>query len=170
MRTAYELIADAVDLAGTYAEDGAPASARANLLRARALIDSALAHPAAGTPDFFLPGRTYANGDGFTAPEETTLFRAELITTHPVHKTLRAIGWQRTATSGSPWREASFDGAEFAEMRLLPEPDECTCVITCAEDPASACALSGQRHVHPDPSGLGTFGPCPEHPDAPGDL
>lgn len=46
---------------------------------------------------------------------------------------------------------------------------ECTCVHTCAEDPVTACSLSGTWHVHPD-DGLGIFGPCPEHPDAPGDL
>lgn len=46
---------------------------------------------------------------------------------------------------------------------------KCTCVHTCAEDPQTACSLSGQWHVHPD-NGLGIFGPCPEHPDAPGDL
>lgn len=46
--------------------------------------------------------------------------------------------------------------------------DVCTCVTDCAEDPATACSLSGEPHVHPD-NGEGTFGPCPFHPDAPGD-
>ncbi|MFJ4342660.1 hypothetical protein [Streptomyces sp. NPDC088915] len=48
--------------------------------------------------------------------------------------------------------------------------DECTCVTNCAEDPKTACALSGRRHVHPAiPGRPGVYGPCPEHPDAPGD-
>lgn len=38
----------------------------------------------------------------------------------------------------------------------------CTCIHTCADDPASACDLSGEWHVHPGE-------PCPQHPDAPGD-
>jgi hypothetical protein len=45
---------------------------------------------------------------------------------------------------------------------------ECTCVENCAEDPRTACSLSGIPHVHPD-DGSGTFGPCPVHPDRPGD-
>jgi len=45
---------------------------------------------------------------------------------------------------------------------------DCVCVHTCAEDAATSCSLSGQWHVHPD-DGSGTFGPCPIHPDAPGD-
>ncbi|REF00376.1 hypothetical protein DFJ69_5908 [Thermomonospora umbrina] len=47
--------------------------------------------------------------------------------------------------------------------------EECTCVFSCAEDRETACSLSGTWHVHPD-NGLGIFGPCPAHPDAPGDL
>ena len=46
---------------------------------------------------------------------------------------------------------------------------DCTCVFSCAEDPNTGCSLSGSWHVHPD-NGTGVFGPCPEHPDAPGDL
>lgn len=46
---------------------------------------------------------------------------------------------------------------------------DCTCVVSCDEDPDSACSLSGINHVHPD-DGSGTFGPCPLHPDAPGDV
>lgn len=46
---------------------------------------------------------------------------------------------------------------------------ECVCVFSCADDPATACSLSGVPHVHPlDAAGL--FGPCAVHPDAPGDL
>lgn len=45
--------------------------------------------------------------------------------------------------------------------------DGCTCVFSCADDPDTACHLSGQWHTHPDEEG--GFGPCPAHPDAPGD-
>lgn len=38
----------------------------------------------------------------------------------------------------------------------------CECVFSCADDPATACSLSGDWHVHPGE-------PCPVHPDAPGD-
>ena len=41
--------------------------------------------------------------------------------------------------------------------------EACTCVYSCADDPATACSLSGEFHVHPD------SGECPLHPDAPGD-
>jgi hypothetical protein len=38
----------------------------------------------------------------------------------------------------------------------------CACVFSCADDPATACSLSGEFHVHPGE-------PCQVHPDAPGD-
>ncbi|MEU0234102.1 MULTISPECIES: hypothetical protein [unclassified Streptomyces] len=50
----------------------------------------------------------------------------------------------------------------------LDEIQDCTCVEYCNEDLKTACALSGRRHVHPASQGAG-FGPCPVHPDAPGD-
>lgn len=59
--------------------------------------------------------------------------------------------------------------ADLPDDRNGVDPSECTCVVSCAEDPATACSLSGRPHVHPD-DGRGIFGPCPEHPDAPGDL
>lgn len=52
-----------------------------------------------------------------------------------------------------------------------PTSVECTCVHDCANDPATRCSLSGDWHVHPDdPQWPGIFGPCPIHPDAPGDA
>jgi len=53
--------------------------------------------------------------------------------------------------------------------REVAEASDCTCVFSCAEDPATRCALTGEWHVHPD-DGTGVFGLCPAHPDAPGDL
>jgi hypothetical protein len=52
---------------------------------------------------------------------------------------------------------------------VLDEAADCECVFSCADDPATACSLSGTWHVHPL-MGSGIFGPCPAHPDAPGDL
>lgn len=75
--------------------------------------------------------------------------------------------------------------ASRALLGGLPSPDDapapppppsavadlnaCTCVTDCAEHPPTACSLSGEPHVHPDDE-TGTFGACPVHPDAPGDL
>ncbi|MGP3951305.1 hypothetical protein [Streptomyces sp. 7N604] len=52
----------------------------------------------------------------------------------------------------------------------LDEIQDCTCVEFCNEDPKTACRLSGRRHVHPASQGSTGFGPCPVHPDAPGDI
>lgn len=61
--------------------------------------------------------------------------------------------------------------AKMRELGRRPseDPADCTCVYSCADDPATACSLSGVWHVHPD-TGSGVFGPCPVHPEAPGDL
>lgn len=61
--------------------------------------------------------------------------------------------------------------AKMAELGREPSDDaaDCTCVVSCADDPDTACSLSGRPHVHPD-DGTGVLGPCPVHPDAPGDL
>lgn len=58
--------------------------------------------------------------------------------------------------------------AEALRARSLENIEDCTCVEYCDEDPRTACSLSGIPHVHPD-NGSGTFGPCPVHPDRPGD-
>ncbi|MFI5859271.1 hypothetical protein [Streptomyces parvulus] len=81
------------------------------------------------------------------------------------------------APLGTAWvRNLSKFGFRRFQMlnlvrRVQSAPDaECTCVINCAEDPKTACSLSGQRHVHPEiPGRPGVYGPCLEHPDAPGD-
>ncbi|BDM70165.1 hypothetical protein HEK616_36520 [Streptomyces nigrescens] len=59
--------------------------------------------------------------------------------------------------------------ADDSADSTLDEIQDCTCVEFCDEDPKTACGLSGRRHVHPASQGAG-FGPCPAHPDAPGDL
>jgi hypothetical protein len=50
----------------------------------------------------------------------------------------------------------------------LDEAQDCECVASCADAPATGCTLSGTRHVHPKDRS-GNFGPCPVHPVAPGD-
>lgn len=52
---------------------------------------------------------------------------------------------------------------------IFDEAAYCLCVTSCADHPPTACSLSGEPHVHPD-DGSDTFGACPIHPDAPGDL
>lgn len=50
---------------------------------------------------------------------------------------------------------------------------DCTCVFSCGEDPATRCSWHNvEWHVHPRGAGRygDLFGPCPVHPDAPGDL
>ncbi|MEU7317454.1 hypothetical protein [Streptomyces sp. NPDC007083] len=55
------------------------------------------------TPDFFQPGRTYCDGNGYTAPELTMIFRVEHVTRHPSRGTPRAIGWSRAGSPDSRW-------------------------------------------------------------------
>jgi hypothetical protein len=61
-------------------------------------------------------------------------------------------------------RRGSFEteAERVSRETLEREKAECTCVHDCADDPATACSLSGEWHVHPEE-------PCPVHPDAPGD-
>ncbi len=50
------------------------------------------------------------------------------------------------------------------------EIDDCTCIEFCDEGPRVSCRLSGRPHVHPeDPNHPRAYGPCPVHPDRPGD-
>lgn len=74
--------------------------------------------------DFFQPGRTYTDGNGFTAPECITTFRPVAVTRHPDRGQWRAFGWARTGAEGwhgsfvdedqaAGWAEAA-DGGESA--------------------------------------------------------
>lgn len=72
-----------------------------------------------------------------------------------------------------PGSKENLEESRHPECRDQPgfwndQAAACTCVVSCADDPATACSLSGISHVHPD-DGRGIFGPCPVHPDAPGD-
>ena len=42
------------------------------------------------------------------------------------------------------------------------ETAACECFFSCADEPRTACSLSGTWHAHSD-------WPCPVHPHAPGD-
>lgn len=76
----------------------------------------------------------------------------------------------------APMRRTILDlRAALRAARTLRDPADaparepiCECVKDCAQRPASACSLSGDWHVHPLTEGI--FGPCPVHPDAPGDA
>ncbi|MFD0068809.1 hypothetical protein ACFV99_26370 [Streptomyces sp. NPDC059944] len=101
-------------------------------------------------------------------------------TSHTVAEEVRCM------ECGGITTQAGFDGQGWTLERLdrmadrhrclprvsthdaLDEIQDCTCVEFCNEDPKTACSLSGRRHVHPASQGAG-FGPCPVHPDAPGD-
>ncbi|MCX4581096.1 hypothetical protein ACGFWD_26775 [Streptomyces sp. NPDC048448] len=102
-------------------------------------------------------------------------------TSHTVAEEVRCM------RCGGITTQAGFDGQGWTLERLdrmadrhrclprvstddaLDEIQDDTCVEFCNEDPKTACTLSGRRHVHPASQGAG-FGPCPVHPDAPGDL
>jgi len=75
-------------------------------------------------------------------------------------------------TSGLAYHDGAHNYARRDDLKArtaFDEAAECTCVVSCADDPATSCTLSGTRHVHPLDA-HGNFGRCPEHPDAPGDL
>lgn len=58
-----------------------------------------------------------------------------------------------------------FQAARTAvAVYLRQHRPRCECLFNCDGE----CSLSGNFHVHPRQDGI--FGPCPVHPDAPGDL
>ena len=73
--------------------------------------------------------------------------------------TAAIVQWM-AADPGNP--DLSIMGLTATQMSKTLHWSDCTCVHTCAEDPPTACSLSGEWHVHPGD-------PCPVHPDAPGD-
>jgi hypothetical protein len=120
MRTDFLAITDAVGLAETYAEDGAPVSARANLLKARAMIDAALRGAPAG---FFQPGKTYLYGGGITAPELVVRFSVEHVMLHPERGLWRAVGWQLSGGPDAKWHGHFYDEDEAEGWQLDASED-----------------------------------------------
>ena len=74
------------------------------------------------------------------------------------------ISCEGRCTECLPDHKAVFLGAYTPEpeKKLRCRVDECNCVIDCSGP--DRCSHCGHPHVHPD------TGPCPIHPDAPGDL
>jgi hypothetical protein len=96
------------------------------------------------------------------------------------HKVVIA-GWNETEhalcelESVVQWRDREDGKARAGDVlesfhldSFLTVPDDdfdisaCACVFSCADDPETACSLSGDFHVH-------AGDPCLVHPDAPGD-
>ncbi|MFJ1742502.1 hypothetical protein ACIOG4_27985 [Streptomyces microflavus] len=114
-----------------------------------------------------------------TTPELEQLRSAEAARTEALTAAVLALSLRRVslrdiaAATGETIRQVKLilTGGGKNPAHATAREAECTCVITCAEDPQSACSLSGERHVHPAIRDRpGAYGPCPEHPDAPGDL
>ncbi|MCX4677678.1 hypothetical protein OG413_20615 [Streptomyces sp. NBC_01433] len=94
---------------------------------------------------------------------ELAIFGEDLVKDLTRHVGIRYVRWlARRAVKNVPALTAP------APHPVVDE-DSCTCVINCDEGPQSGCSLSGRLHVHPR-TRTGQYGPCPEHPDAPGDL
>jgi hypothetical protein len=89
----------------------------------------------------------------------------------PVHQWCRSVGELVTVLAREGYYLAGENLGDLVDETSTRTPDtaSCRCVESCADDPDTACSLSGHPHVHPD-NGSDTFGPCPVHPDAPGDL
>lgn len=68
-----------------------------------------------------------------------------------------ANSWTRSPLARWAWNGDATDPDAAARAAR-----ECACLHSCAEDPATACSLSGDFHIHPDQ-------PCPVHLEAPGD-
>jgi hypothetical protein len=85
------------------------------LALAKAAMERGKCNPtgADATPDFFQLGRVYTDGNGYRAPELTTIFRVEHVTRHPDRGHLRAIGWSRTGEPGAKWHGDFQDEGEF---------------------------------------------------------
>ncbi|MFE7128908.1 hypothetical protein [Streptomyces sp. NPDC057617] len=77
-----------------------------------------------GEPDFFQPGRTYCDSNGYRAPELTAHFRVEHVTRHPERGHLRAIGWLRTGAPGARWHGDFRDEGQFDGWTDITDPRE----------------------------------------------
>ncbi|NML55086.1 hypothetical protein HHL19_35845 [Streptomyces sp. R302] len=160
----FKRVRELVDAAEAHAENGAAHRAMESLVDAAVVIHHLL------DPN---PGQTWASRslEGAVRLVEGAKYRRtpEQIAGAPIVQD--AIGQH------APEIRALGETAALAERRYRAALIEwitrdwtCRCLVSCADDPATACSLSGREHVHPEiPSLPGVFGPCPQHPDAPGD-
>ncbi|MEU5979419.1 hypothetical protein [Streptomyces sp. NPDC047315] len=95
--------------------------ARAVAARLRAMADEGRPAPG-GAPDFFRTGHTYTDGDGYTAPELTTIFRVEHVTRHPDRGSRRAIGWARSGAPGASWHGFFRDEDQYDGWTNITDP------------------------------------------------
>ncbi|MFJ7004187.1 hypothetical protein ACIQU7_24025 [Streptomyces albidoflavus] len=160
----FAAIHDQVAVAETFAEDGATMTAADCLVAAVAIIRSILE-----------PGpeaaRTVVPLEKLVETVTGALHRRSPAEVAAVPSVAQAIGMH------APRIRALGEAAATAQEQYLAALVEwigrdwtCRCFVNCAEDPRSACGLSGQPHVHPqDRRRPGITGACPMHPDAPGD-
>ncbi|GAA5070458.1 hypothetical protein [Streptomyces similanensis] len=157
-------VRELVDVAETYAEDGAPLSAMQNLVDAIAVIRSVIEPAPRQDRQPMALERLVTTVEGalhLREPEEVAAvpWVAEAISLH--EPSIRALS-EVAALADQRYRAALVE--------WITRDWTCLCVTSCDEDPATACGLSGQRHVHPEiPGRPGVYGPCPVHPDALGD-
>lgn len=175
MSTDYAAIAETVERAERLAEDGATVGVRSLLLEARAMIDTALGAATPIYPETLriqaalldLHPKTENPRHGCCAPPQ--LCRGHVDECRSREHPLGGVPWP-CATLRAAGITSDADAAKVRRLSAAAAVDECTCVTNCAEDPKTACSLSGRSHVHPAIPGFpGVYGPCPEHPDAPGD-
>ncbi|MCY0917036.1 hypothetical protein OS965_02445 [Streptomyces sp. H27-G5] len=74
------------------------------------------------TTNFFQPGRTYTDSNGYTAPEITAYFHVEHVTRHPELGHLRAIGWVKSGLAPAKWHGSFLDEGEFGGWTELAAP------------------------------------------------
>lgn len=160
----FDKVRDLVSVAETYAEDGATMSAMQNLVDAIAAIRSII-EPAPDQDRHPMPLERLVETiegalHGRKAEEIAAVpWVAEAIGLHD--PAIRAMG-EMAALAAQQYRTALVE--------WITRDWTCLCVVSCNEHPATACSLSGQQHIHPElPGRPGVYGPCPVHPDAPGD-
>lgn len=117
--------ADAISaLPQDYECDPGRGDAAERLLRTAEGIEEKCGPAVAGVgtaSDFFQPGCTYTDRNGYRAPEITTIFRVEYVTRHPDRGHLRAIGWARTGEPGATWHGDFRDEGEFVGWTEMTE-------------------------------------------------
>lgn len=82
--------------------------------RAEDAVEKASASAAPSTPDFFQPGHTYTDGNGYQAPEIVSYFLVEHVTRHPDRGHRRAVGWLRSGAPDSGWHGDFRDEDEYS--------------------------------------------------------